>query len=540
MAIVTSGRQAKAQHNLTTTSGRQAKASHGRVRSGRQAKSGQSLRLTSARQARSRQATQTFVEAYLAPTVAGVKRAARTPIAVTVKQWENGVPTVMTPLSYEIVRRRNQPATFSLRFSNEDRSFSPGGSWDGMLDGNPYDDEWAVQRYITIEMSVAGQPNYMFPYFLQLDLTLEVRRGQAYAVLSGTDYSDLLLQPDQGMDDVTINPNSAPPFRSSAAVLAEILAEYNVDDYGLDSDSFVIQKMHRQGTPMDWVRELLWVTQADWRWEGKRFLTYQTSLKTAPDWKFNSNLHLTTLSYRKAARLVKNRFTLTRLDDVSGLLLDLDTTEEDGVEPGWQGPFDLTYPTRNMRTKEVRVLGGRLHNWIFLDENDNTVGFKLTNNGFVWVGQPSAHKVKFVYEPTLDYMLTGRPYGYKVQIEGHQWMEHAELGSFDSSYTATYNDTDSQAEHGIRAEPPIDNTLVPNLSIAQQCVQRLTAEGVRRGSIGVWETPLVNPYLYPGQTAGITDYRLNLDNVPFLVEAVTFRGQRGRHTMTIEAARPIT
>lgn len=537
MATVSSGRQAKAQHNLSTSSGRQAKASHGRVRSGRQAKSSQRLRVESGRQAKSHQATQEFVDVYLSPTTAGVKALRRAPV-VTCAFYQSGTPSTMLPLSYEIQRRRNQPTQWSLTFSNHNRAFAEGGTHNGKFDGNPYNQNWEVQRYFQLGMSVAGMPAYQFPRMLQLGFEINQTRKSSVCTLSGIDYADLLLQPDQGMDDVTIG-QSSPPFVSNLVVLAEILNEFEVSNYDLNCDSFVVQKMHRQGTPMDWIRELLWVTQSDWRFEGNRFLAYQAELKTAPDWRFNSNLQMTNLSYRKAAQLVKNQFTLTRMDDVSGLLLDLDTTEEDGVETGWQGPFDLEFPSSNMRTKEVRVLGGRVHNWIFLDDDDNTVGYQLVDNGFAWIGYPPATKVKFIYEPTADYIISGRPYGYKVQIDGRRWVEHPDVGTFDASYTATETDSVSQAKHGRRPEPPIDNTLIPNLSVAQRCVGRLLDEGVRRGSVASWSTPFPNPYLFPGQTISITDYYLGLTDSLWFVEAVIFSGKRGRHTMTIECTRPI-
>lgn len=538
MAVVSSGRQAKAQHNLSTSSARQAKASHGRLRSGRQAKSSQSLRVVSPRQAKSRQSTTEFLEAYIVPTEAGVKAAIRRSPVVSWHYWESSA-TALAPLSYEIQRRRNQPTQWSITLSNHNRAFREGGAWDGKLDGNPYNADWEVQRHFTCSMSVAGMPAYVFPYFLQLEFEVQQKRKSSVVSLSGTDYTDLLLQPDQGMDDVVIGDGS-PAFQTGPAVIGEILAEFEVSKYDLDADSFVIQKMHRQGTPMDWIREILWVTQADWRWEADRFKTYQTSLKSAPDWVFNSNLQLTALSFRKAARNIKNQFTLTRMDDVSGLLLDLDTTEEDGVVPGWQGPFDFTFPSCSFRTKFVQALGGDLHTFLFLDDNDDTVGFSLGANVFSRAGTPPATKIKFVYEPSIAYQLSGRPYGYKIQVDGKRWVDHPDIGNFDTAYTATLADTTSQAQHGTRPEPPIDNTLMPNLALAQTCVSRLTAEGVRRGCVSVWQTPFPNPYIYPGQTVSITDYMLGLVDALFFVEAVTFAGKRGSHTMTLECTRPLT
>lgn len=536
--IVSSSRQAKAQHNLRTLSGRKAKASHGRIRSGRQAKSSQRLRVESGRQARSRQTTQAFLDVYLVPSAEGVKALRRGPV-VTVTHYEGTAPTTMAPLGYEIQRRRNQPTQWSIELSNHNRAFREGGPWDGKLDGNPYNASWEVQRHFTIGMSVAEMPPYVFPFLLQFDLEVNQKRKSSTVTLSGTDYADLLLQPDQGMDDVTLGVGS-PPFRSSLSVMAETLAEFNVNDYELGIESFIIQKMHRQGVPLDWLRELLWVTQSNWRFEGKRFIAYNARLKTNADWHFDSNLEIVSLSFRKAARNIKNKFTVTRLDDVSGLLLDLDTTEDDGVTPGWQGPFDFAFPSCNFRTKEVRVLGGRLYNWIFLDDNDETVGFSLGDNLFVHVGSPPATKIKFIYEPTIEYQLSGRPYGYKVQIDGRRWVDHPDIGLFDTAYTATKSDPTSQAQHGKRPEPPIDNTLIPNLAVAQTCVNRLCEEGVRRGTVLVIQTPFPNPYIYPGQTISVTDYKLGLDRELFFVEAVTFSGKRKAHTMTLECTRPLT
>lgn len=446
------------------------------------------------------------------------------PVGPVVKWYagETEVPWV----SWEIARFRNEPAKFSVELAEEAL-------------------EWAVSSDDE-HLASLGDPDYPWtceatwpdgslddwedcPHFVQDDYQFSGEEDANKVEVSGTDFSVLLMAPqDEAMDDVV--------DEDSHDVLAEIFTAYGVS-YSLDNTAYEISEMHRIGSPLDWVRQILEIYQDWYIFEGSTLKVKRTVFPATPSWTLTDREHLKVLSYRRNLNGVYNTVTVERTEKgaSNGIVARVEKSGGDslGIQT-WEALFD---PPVYWARPVINVKRGTFGTFVYKDsEGGILTGTAPAASNMYFSATDPASTVVFTVTPNPDATTQG-PYtpqysGYFVGGYG------AATGDAPEDYSVTYADSADVAIHGTRRyHRPISNSLVGTAALALIYATRWVAEALRTFATAEVEI-LFNPHIVPGQTVRVTDYYSGIDGDDFLVDAVYHTGSTDSITTRLELSRP--
>lgn len=440
--------------------------------------------------------------------------------------WKAGATEVPWK-GWQIAIFRNEPAKWSLEIAIEDGEpdWTPGDTSGYIQSLASASYTWTCEAYFPDESLDTWED---CPVFVQDDYQFSGDAEQNTAEVSGTDLTVLLTKPeDEFMADVDDD--------DSVDVLNEIFDEYGIDA-DVDTTAFDIQKMHRVGGPLDWVRQILEITQAWFYWEADQLKVKETTFPGTVAWALTDREDLKVISYRRNLGGVYNTVTVERTDAVSGISV-VRVAKSGGDSLGtqfWNGLFDPpVYSARPF----IDMKRGTIDTFVYKDAEDTILtGTQPAGSGMYFSATSPASSVSFIAEEGETAASEGP---YTPQYEGYFLVTYGPpSGESPEDYSVTYADSADVALHGtLRPPRAINNALIGSAEVALLYAQRLIAEALR--SYVTAEVQLLfNPHIKPGQTVSVTDAGAGLDNDLFMVENVYHTGNANSVLTRLELSRP--
>ncbi len=429
--------------------------------------------------------------------------------------------------SWQISIFRNEPAKFSVTIvepTDEESQYAPGVVTEYFDSRGSTSYPWSC----TATWPDESLPDWdTCPRFVQDDYQFIGDEDSNTIEVSGGDFSlPLIRHHDEAMDDVEND--------DSDAIISEIATEYSFS-VTQSQPSFVIQKMHRVGCPLDWLRQILEINQAWYYWEDDTMKIVQTTFPKTVDWELTDRQHLKLINYRRSMAEVFNTLTVERTDGIAatGIVGRLSKSGPDSL-----GLQEYTFDTPVYVARPViNVKRGEANTFTYRDESGNPLTTYAPAAGHQYYNYTEpAYSVTWIAEPGVDAASQGP---YTPQYEGYFWgVTSAPTGESPEDYTVTYSDTADVAVHGtLRYPRPITNLLIPDADTALIFAQRWVAESVRTyvtASVSI----LFNPHIIPGDCVSLTDYYAGLDGDLFSVDSVHHSGSEDNAITRLELIRP--
>lgn len=454
--------------------------------------------------------------------------------------WElwsaSGERTPIKPTSWGIRRRRGEPTRWELTAPIKARDLAPyppsGSTYDGKLRCDPYDNLFALRRWVRCTLTVGGQP-WVSPKLLMLDYGAAANRSSLMCTLSGMDLHELLLTPNQVMSDVR---SDVGQVRMAKEVMKEILAFCGIINYSFKFEDYPVQSLHRVGTPFDWLRDLFEPRQCWGYFDGDTYVVEPGGIDLATakaDWKLTASQSLKVLNYRRHAVGIVNEAHCQRVAGNQGAALS-DKGEGIGFVT-----LDLKFPC-NYAVAKVDVLGwGFAHTFSWF-AGDVPLSSSPSE---VYFGSTPATRVRFIIEPGYYRggltQNTGQgvgPLPYAITVRGGQ--HNSALGAFDAEYDSSYVDIPDQSVRGKRPyKQPLVKPVIGSKVVADDFVRRWVREGLRHFETAAGEA-LCNPLLRPGHVAELTYDGFGLADHKFITEGAAMSGTDKQAVMSLEFSRP--
>lgn len=429
-------------------------------------------------------------------------------------------PVTLEPLTWNIRRTRGEPIAWSMTLCDQGGDLLPGGTlWD-FLQCDPYDAAGNLRRYLICVITV-GEDVWTSPKLIHLNYKTDVTPTSVLVSLSGNDQTEVLLAPDQYMADVRSTVGT--PVYAHATITA-ILTHYNLASYRYEFDDFIIPLLHRVGTPLDWIRDILAVRQAYFWWDEDTFVCTAGGVdvpESASDYALDA---LKVFAYQRSAAGVDNEVTVIRTaENRSGV-----TEPITGSGIGFV-TVPLATPLNYASARIELFAPGFDHSHVW----DDAGGTPLTTSPTrVYYGATKAAQMRMILEPPSG---GTDPIPYKVRITGYE--HNTDIGAFEEILPQTYSDTADQAVRGRRSrKQPITSAMTPDNATALDYATRWTREGLRKYCTASVEA-LLHPLRRPGQIALVSVSVLGLSNYKMMTETVDFKGTQTSLLMGVELSR---
>lgn len=427
---------------------------------------------------------------------------------VVLNVYGTGAGTVLPLLSCTYSFHRGEQSTLTAVIDNASGDFGPTCA---IFDCTTVDEDYVPLRWFQLEIT-GGQTGVTWksPYFLQDDHHAVEDAQDATVTVQFTDLSESLFVGDQMMDDVE---TTSATLKMAKATIAEILEAYGIENYDMTGyTDHAIAMLHRVGTPMDWIREIIDRRQGWWYFEEDTFMLFDGgnwSASNSPDLEFTGNEHLTILNYRRTKQSLFNQAVCQRVDATSGLALEF-TGEARGTTEDHALDFACISCTARVWAPTAGVPP---YDFEWLDDEDNVIGTLAT-----YTGSTPAVAVRFVLEPEIS-----APPEYQVPYELYvQGTAENSNATITSNYTATYADSFDQALNGKRPlKAVITAPTVLNQTDADDYVQRVVLESVISYAQAEIET-ILDATVTPGITVGLTVKRSRLTDHRMMCLGGTF------------------
>lgn len=430
--------------------------------------------------------------------------------------------------SWQISIFRNEPAKFSISIAEDTDSaslYAPGVVTEYFDSRGSTSYPWSV----TAEWPDGSLPDWTTcPHFVQDDYQFLGDEESNTIEVSGGDFSlPLIRKQDEAMSDVD--------GVASHTVISQITTEYGIAAVTQGQPSFTVQKMHRIGCPLDWIRQILEINQAWYRWEGNELIIEQTVFPKSADWTLTDKEDLKLISYRRSMAEVFNTITIERTDGLTGtgIVGRLSKSGPDSV-----GMQEYTFETPVYVARPViNVKRGTANTFTYRDALGNALdNFAPAAGNQLYSYNEPAYSVTWIAEPGPE---AGAQGPYTPQYEGYFWGVTVQpTGESPDDYTVEYSDPTDVSIHGVLRYPrPITNLLIPDAETALVFARRWVAESVRTyvtASVSI----LFNPHILPGHCVSLTDYYAGLDGDLFSVDSVHHSGSGDNAITRLELMRP--
>lgn len=373
-----------------------------------------------------------------------------------------------------------------------------------------------TRRVLNYGLNVAGMPfkaNRLLPKSPAFDGTLLSWPGE--------DYTAALEKPNASFPDILMDRGMIVQAHTAMKEMAATV--------GVKIDprfpNFPIRILRRaRGRILDYLDAIGRVYQCGRRWENN-VLIYEPAKVNAPPFRsFNDSLNMQTWLVEETFDEVANQFRVTRFEPAGKLLGEQSLTG--GAAVGRSGSIPFSPPSRSCYP-EIRT-NLSLEDYVFVDE----AGEPVTGNvGGIYAGATPAAGVQFTGKPIVASSVVppgfGGPQGnssgaYTPFFEVVFWGGGRGAGAlYDSQYTFEANDSATQAIYGVVPDDSnLELEIIPTADVAEDSVNAVKNESVRHLYRAQMRSFYLDPFIYPGCTIGVTDYRTRQTNALWFVEAV--------------------
>ncbi len=426
----------------------------------------------------------------------------------------------------QIQRGRNQATEWRIILNdNHNRLFSTkntSSEYYGWMGNDVYSSKYNLKRSWHAKIKIGGET-----WWSPLLIPIHIRRISSIdgykTEISGTDLSRNLLIENQTLESWQSTSSDRKTFKG---VAGEILEYFGISKYDFSRmDDYPVRQIHFQGeSPMDIINRGLEVPNAFWFFDRDVFTISQPAMKKSGyDWKFVDRKNIEELEYDDSNAELVNQITVCRSQTSGGVI------EQEGEGVGWQS-VSLSPPRFGT---SLQVLESR---WCFVNVGDFPV--QWINEAGKINGTPPYTEVRFVVqqqERNYDEapISAGTTVYWKVRITGQTLEEIADGIGFDSQFSVTVNDKDSQKSNGIYPAPVSqDNTFIPNSEWAEEYGRRFLDEKKRLQNTASLRIPYLFPWINPGDTILVTDYGSDLTKEYFFVETTSLSVKTGETNIT--------
>lgn len=442
----------------------------------------------------------------------------------------------------QISQRVSIPATLTLQCADPDRIFRPkksSGLFSGYFKGDSFGLSFGVREYIEVKLWAQGS-YWVAPYFLVTDADWKINNeGERVFEIQATDYSLLLLQDDQQLEDFVSDDASV---YYTHTIFHQIASHYDIRLKN-EATSFPVRQFSPKGsTALDYFKKLLYVTQDQFLWDKDTLIFEPIGWKSSGSarWRFVDVHDIINLSYKFSSQNLKNEFVLKKVEK-AGVPLAVVETSKYGFSPLAQ----LDPPSAGVDAIILDANYGFVNYFNYYNAQNQL----LTPSGSIGPYRGSANNpaayVEYVYHPVenpaLPHQLAlvgqyanGRPPYAAVEFWGLR--RHQIFGPLDEGFGVHYKLNSSQTQFGERRDrSPIENPLIPTKAYALRLARSLAVQSMRQTQISNW-TGILNPWLRPNETIAIKCGQAGFTTpTNFYVESVTKRfGANGEFTMDVE------
>lgn len=450
--------------------------------------------------------------------------------------------------NWSVSSSRGEPTTFSLKLADNARLFRPyltsEDAYYDLFDGANFDDDNKVKRYITIEVALNGHV-HMYPYFMATDYTWSLNeQGVAEISLTGSDFSELLLEEDQATEDFISGSTPVgggvgglgPPRVLKLYTIKSIISKLLTDN-GISEDrqrlEFVDMDVHKftpSGTPLDTIRDLLYYIQGEWYWDKDVFVAQDRNYSATGtgSWTLVDTNHVMSVSVKRSNRGIFNEFTGTKTEACTDILAEYECTGKECL-----GRQIISFePARGATLRMIQMNCGSwpFTDWFMGGEDGRYVGHGA--GGYQVLSDTCA----FVYKQ--DIMGCFNPY-VKAVVVGHRDTDVLMPAGYSNSFQCTVKSAASQAKYGVRRDKsPVTSTVWAREEDCRKTLKLLMEESARTAFLATIECPLL-PGILPARTVKlINGYAGSTTGENYYIESVDAEGtSEGVYTMSLSLTR---
>ena len=453
----------------------------------------------------------------------------------TVQFFCSEVPdTPMPILSWTHSESRGEATEWSVELDNKTGSFAPGADpddpenpWAGLLDCDPTtnDSPQEVKRYFWFEWTINGVLTKS-TRLLQTEYQSDDNPKESKVTIGGTDYTELWCDEDQLMADVDAH---IAVESSTAAIEATATFCGAVVNFDESFVSWYVPMLHRVGTPLDWLRDLLEVRQGWFLHDDDGIMQIYAGgvdfSEAEVDHEIIERERLKVVRYRKSAQGIKNSGICQRVQEQN------DVTPDGGSRTTGLGETDFTFDPATMVVLDIKCWGGSAEVMQFYDADDNPLSLIVT--GPHYFGTTPAVKCRFNLIP----LTPGEAFEYEIHIRVTP-PRPEEFGPFEEEFESSYTDSADSAAYKVKPYPePFVKECIDTQATGQDFIERKVREGLLNFA-QVELSMLWDPTIRPGQFLSVTCKQAALDEHKLLVERRNGSGNSKEMVMTLECSRP--
>lgn len=454
-----------------------------------------------------------------------------------------GVQKDLTPYirSGQITQRVSIPATLTLQCADPDRIFRPkqsSGLFANCFRGDSFGLSFGIREYIEVKLWAQGN-FWIAPYFLTTSADWKIdNTGERVFQIDATDFSLLLLQDDQQLDDFASDDRSV---YYTSTIFSQIASHYDIRLRN-HSTSFPVRQFSPKGTTaLDYFKKLLYITQDQFSWDKDTLIFEPVKWKKngGARWRFVDIHDIVNLSYKKSTQNLKNEYVIKKTEKAGVPLAVVETNKY-----GFSQLASLDPPSAGVDAVVLDANYGSVSYFNYYDAQNQL----LTPLGSVgpYRGAVKAAFAEYVYRPVEDeglaiqgalvgHYANGRPPYAAVEFWGMQ--RHDIFGALDEGFGVWYKAPNRSTFGERRDRSPIENPLIPTKAYALSLAIKLAEASLRQTQISNW-TGILNPWLLPNETIAIRCGQAGFTSpTNFYVESVTKRfGSSGEFMMDVECS----
>ncbi|MCB1711678.1 MAG: hypothetical protein KDH96_04130 [Candidatus Riesia sp.] len=442
-------------------------------------------------------------------------------------------------LDFTINEKRNSPTELTFRISDHEGIFNPENPTTGGLGAlrSDFNNGATVNRYYQVTVKVGDQTEWVSPRFLQVDYDWVHDGESAIATITALDYSQLLLaSQDDGLDDYV---SGSGRIWYASQIIADILPRYGVTQ--IDAHRFtdypVPKYSPKGGTPLEWMKELLFYAQAEWYFDDNVLVIKDRDSETV-EWELKDIYHLANWKQKKTARDIYNEFVVSKDEAISSTIARNHCVGRNclGYQTvSWSQPL-------NIASLYIRnVVRGTIDEVDWRDE----AGEPVTNiPRLTHMSQTPMRSVSFVYTPSLGAINSPTAWPpsvlpeYEVIVQGRVVNTDPVMSIFDDKFKVRKKSTEHQLLFGPKKAAPVNSPIIGTREQAELLARKLLEESLRKGNTIQTSVNMMNPFMraatavkfYVGK-AGFPDGQV------FYIESISKTGNEAGGLMNINASR---
>jgi len=268
--------------------------------------------------------------------------------------------------TFQFTRKLSDSCDWSLNVREDARELEPdaSSSYAGVFDENAYSsDGLTYAKLLSTSGTMSDGTAWTLPTGVPDSYSYQVRAGDLDAAFTwrGKGIASKLYRPHLSLASIISNSGS---LKRVQDVLAYIFSAYGIacDVSGVEPNYVVPRMQLQDGSPIEWVRQLLEVTQAEWYEDGSTIVCFQPSWSgTGYDWSYTtSEVSLREVSTQVSAVVdFSNYITCQRADDTGGVV---GSAEKQNATFGRQGlvTFSTPVPLLKLHWRTKLEVGGFL------------------------------------------------------------------------------------------------------------------------------------------------------------------------------------